>query len=97
MGMEPNSLSRLINSLEEKGLVVRKKDKADKRQVFICLTDQGRDMRELAYKVVFNLNNRLLQEIDPKKMQAFFEVMGQVNAIVEEELVAEEIGALKDL
>lgn len=85
MGMEPNSLSRLLNSLEDKGLIVRKKDKADKRQVFICLTEAGRDKRELSYKVVFDLNTRLMQEISPAKMQAFFEVIGQINSIVREE------------
>lgn len=85
MGMEPNSLSRLLNSLETKGLIVRKKDKADKRQVFICLTDEGKRMRDLSYKVVFDLNNRLLREIDPQKMQVFLEVMSQVHSIVLEE------------
>ena len=85
MGMEPNSLSRLINSLESKGLIIRKKDKADKRQVFICLTEEGKHMRDLSYKVVFDLNNRLMREIDPQRMQVFLEVIAQVNGIVLEE------------
>lgn len=85
MGMEPNSLSRLLNSLESSGFIVRKKDKADKRQVFICLTEAGREKREVSYRVVFDLNTRLMQEISPAKMQVFFEVMAQINGVVIEE------------
>ena len=32
IGMEPNSLSRLLNSLEEKGAILRKNDSNDQRK-----------------------------------------------------------------
>ncbi|MEM7040858.1 MAG: MarR family transcriptional regulator, partial [Bacteroidota bacterium] len=45
MGMEPNSLSRLLRNLEERELIYRRKDEKDKRKVYICLTEAGREMR----------------------------------------------------
>ena len=36
MGMEPNSLSRVLKSMEKKGAIFRRRDKVDKRKVFIC-------------------------------------------------------------
>ena len=42
MGMEPNSLSRLLNSLEDKGLIFRRPSQSDKRRVYICLTEAVR-------------------------------------------------------
>ncbi len=38
MGMEPNSLSRILRSMEERGFIYRKKDESDKRMAFVCLT-----------------------------------------------------------
>ena len=32
MGMEPNSLSRILKSMEEDGFILRKKDEADKKK-----------------------------------------------------------------
>ena len=37
LGMESTSLSRIITSLEEKKLITRKSDKADKRKILITL------------------------------------------------------------
>ena len=48
MGMEPNSLSRLLKSLEEKEFVFKRKDTKDKRKVYICLTENGLKLRNIA-------------------------------------------------
>jgi len=78
MGMEPNSLSRLLRSMETKGFIYRKKEAADKRKVYICLTEKGIHMREVAIKMVFRLNKMIVGEIENEKLQAFFEVIEQV-------------------
>ena len=41
MGMEATSLSRILRSMEEKGLIYRQTDEIDKRKVLIFLTDKG--------------------------------------------------------
>ncbi|MEM7106435.1 MAG: MarR family transcriptional regulator [Bacteroidota bacterium] len=84
MGMKPNSLSRILRSMEDKGLVFRKKDEADKRLVYICLTDLGKDRKRIALDAVFRLNNALIKDLPPEKINAFFEVMDQVPKAVEE-------------
>ena len=53
MSMEPNSLSRILKSLEKKGAIYKKRDKNDKRKVFICLTEHGIALRDLASKRLF--------------------------------------------
>ena len=45
MGMEPTSLTRTLKTLEEKGLIIRKKNPDDGRGVLIYLTDLGKQMR----------------------------------------------------
>ncbi|MEM6763799.1 MAG: MarR family transcriptional regulator [Bacteroidota bacterium] len=83
MGMEPNSLSRLLNSLEDKGFIFRKPSQSDKRKVYICLTEAGQEKRKLAYNVVFGLNHELRKDISEEKLSAFFEVMSVIRKKVE--------------
>jgi len=83
MGMEPNSLSRTLKSMEDKGMVLRKKDKIDKRKVYICVTEHGAQMRKIALKAVYRLNEAIVKDVPPTKLQAFFEVINQVSGSVE--------------
>src|SRR6476660_9529989 len=48
MGMEATSLTRTLKSMEEKGLIIRKKNPDDGRGVLIHLTKLGREKRELS-------------------------------------------------
>jgi len=42
MGLEARSLTRLLKSMDEKGLIYREADKTDKRSVRIYLTREGK-------------------------------------------------------
>lgn len=78
MGMEPNSLSRLLKTMEREGLISRKKDSNDKRKVFIMLTNKGKNFQEIAYQSVFLVNTELLKDIDKNKIEAFYDVIEQI-------------------
>ncbi len=53
MGLEARSLTRLLKSMEEKGLIFREADKVDKRSVRIRLTEKGREKRRGRAKPYF--------------------------------------------
>ena len=84
MGMEPNSLSRSLKALEKKGCVYKRKDKKDKRKTYICLTDHGRELRDVALKAVFNLNDTFLDKISSEKLNNFFEVLQVIPGALKE-------------
>jgi DNA-binding MarR family transcriptional regulator len=42
--MQPPSMTRIVNSLEERGLVARTPDPTDGRQCFVALTEPGREI-----------------------------------------------------
>ena len=42
--MQPPSMTRIVNSLEERGLVTRAPDPSDGRQCFVALTESGREI-----------------------------------------------------
>lgn len=78
IGMEPNSLSRLLNSLEERGAIFRQNDTIDQRKVYVFLTELGKDYRRIAITTVFELENELTKNLSNEQLQKFFEVMQQV-------------------
>ncbi len=82
MGMEPNSLSRILKSMEKKGLLYRRKSRSDKRKVYMMLTDHGNRMREVALNAVYGLENAIQGSVSESDLKGFFTVMqGIPNAL----------------
>ena len=51
LGLDSGTLTPVLRRLEQRGLVVRRRDEHDERRRLIGLTDDGRDLRALAEKV----------------------------------------------
>lgn len=74
MGMEATSLTRTLKSMEEKGLIIRKKNPDDGRGVLIYLTEFGKEKRELSKNTVLKFNEVVKQNVSAEKLQSFMEV-----------------------
>lgn len=83
MGMESRSLTRMIKSLEEKGVIYKKIDKNDRRMVRLFLTDLGQDMRSQAILSVHNFNEKIQKEIPKEDLEKTYEVLGKLNQIID--------------
>lgn len=90
MGLEPRSLTRLLKSLEEQGAIYREVDKADKRSVRIFLTEEGRKGRERAKETVLRFNEAVRDEVPQEKLNIFFEVIQNINRIIERDNIYEQ-------
>tara|TARA_R110000796_G_scaffold35017_3_gene90139 strand:- start:114393 stop:114845 length:453 start_codon:yes stop_codon:yes gene_type:complete len=82
MGMEATSLSRILKSMEEKGLIKRKPNPNDGRGVLIHLTDFGLEKRKDSKDVVLRFNEVIKQHVSEEKMNSFFDVMDTINKLV---------------
>ena len=87
MGMEATSLTRTLRSLEEKGLITRKKNPDDGRGVLIYLTELGKEKRELSRNTVLKFNDTIKQNISDEKMQHFIEVSEIINELIAEKKI----------
>lgn len=76
--MEPNSLSRILKSMEEKGMIYRERSQADKRKVYIKLTELGQRMRRIAAQSVFRLEKQITKELSSDQLATFFEVLNHI-------------------
>jgi len=82
MGMEATSLTRTLKSMEDKGLIIRKKNPADGRGVLIYLTELGKEKRELSKQTVLKFNNKIKANISNEKLQNFMEVVEKINELI---------------
>ena len=83
LGMESTSLSRIILSLEEKKLIIRKSDKTDKRKILITLTKKGIEQKELAKNTVRNFNHLVEIKIGRKRIEDFFKTIDEITELAE--------------
>ena len=87
MGMEATSLTRTLKSMEERGLITRKKNPTDGRGVIIQLTKEGKEKRELSKETVLRFNETVKQHISKEKLQHFMEVAEIINELIAEKKI----------
>ena len=83
MGLEARSLTRLLRSMEERGLVYKEADQNDKRSVRIRLTPDGKKSKEKARETVLRFNEAVIEEIPEPRLRVFFEVLTGITDIIE--------------
>jgi DNA-binding MarR family transcriptional regulator len=81
-GLDPTSLNWLVDQLEEKGFVERRRDDADRRLVRVWLTDEGRALvGELAPEIArweAVIATELLRRHSPAELATFRAVLATV-------------------
>lgn len=87
MGMEATSLTRTLKSMEEKGLIIRKRNPFDGRGVLIYLTDFGKEKRELSKETVLKFNEAVRQNVSAEKLEHFMEVSEIINELIAEKKI----------
>jgi DNA-binding MarR family transcriptional regulator len=96
MGMEATSLTRTLKSMEDRGLIVRKKNPKDGRGMLIYLTDFGKEKRELSRNTVLKFNESIRKNISQEKIQHFMEVAESINELIQEKNIFNHLST-KDL
>jgi DNA-binding MarR family transcriptional regulator len=87
MGMEATSLTRTLKSMEEKGLILRKKNPYDGRGVIINLTPFGKEKRDLSKSTVLKFNETIKEAVSPEKLQHFLEVSEIINDLISDKKI----------
>ena len=87
MGMEATSLTRTLITMEEKGLIFRKKNPDDGRGVLLYLTPFGKEKRELSKNTVLKFNETVKQHVSEEKLAHFMEVAEIINELILEKSI----------
>lgn len=85
MGQESRSLVRILQNMEDEGLIKRVADKTDKRIVRIHLTPKGKQMRDVSRDTVVKFNEAVQSRFTPTQLNNFRMVMSELDRILEHE------------
>lgn len=91
MGLEARSLTRLLKSMEEKGLIYREADASDKRLVRIQLTQEGKRKKEKARESVLRFNEQVRSIVPQGKLDVFFEVIQEITRAIDKNNIYEKV------
>lgn len=95
VGLETRSLTRMLKTLEEEGLISRVADEKDRRGVNIFLTETGKQKREIARQTVRHFNFLVRENVPPEKLRVFFEVIDEINKLIEPKTRRQMMAALE--
>ena len=84
MGLESNSLSRILNSMENKNLIKRRPNPEDGRGIIISLTKLGKEKRDIVIEKIRHFKKLIRLRIDESDLEAFHRVSSKINDIIKE-------------
>ena len=90
LGLETRSLTRILRSMEEKGLIYKQADSVDKRSVRIFLTQDGLEKKEISRQTVRHFNLKMREKIPQSQLDVFFKVAAQITGMIEGKTLFEE-------
>ncbi|UJH91384.1 MarR family transcriptional regulator [Antarcticibacterium sp. 1MA-6-2] len=82
MGMEATSLSRILKTMEEKGLIIRKKNPKDGRSVLLHLTKFGLEMRDFSKSVVLRFDEAVKENVPEEDLKTFIRVANTITDLI---------------
>lgn len=91
MGMEATSLSRILKTMEKRGLIERRANPNDGRSVLIHLTDFGREKRTYSKERVLGFNEAIKNNISEEKLNHFYEVAELINEMIANKKIYKQI------
>lgn len=83
LGLEARSLTRILKSMEEKGLIYKVSDDKDKRLVRIFLTEKGLEKKEVSRQTVLHFNKKVQEMIPQEELNTFFRVSERIINMIE--------------
>ena len=65
--MQKSLMNRTLNSLEEKGLIFRKRSEKDKRQVFVSMNMENAEVYERQHKNILRVVEEIVEKVGKEK------------------------------
>ena len=75
---EQATITRYLDTLERKGLIVRNRHKTDRRSYLITLTDKAHELIRIVQPMTVELADKLIEGIDQNDLDTFVAVLAQL-------------------
>lgn len=80
MQKDKNSVTKLIDALESKGLVERQRDERDRRSNRIVLTQKAEQMKERTKQFGVSMLDVMLEDIDEEELRRFLSTLKKITS-----------------
>lgn len=84
MQKDKNSVTKLVDALEKKDLVQRKRDSSDRRSNTLVLTEKAETMKNAAKKKGISMLDGIIRDIPEAELHAFLGTLDKLTANMEE-------------
>ena len=84
IGLETRSLTRMLKTMEEKGLIYKKADPVDKRSVRIFLTEEGKQKKERSVNTIMDFNLQVREIVSEQELNTFFGVFEKIQSVIDQ-------------
>lgn len=74
------AITRILNSLEQRGLITRNIDKTDRRSINIALTEPGARALEAANRQILGMADRVVTSLGDADADKLIELLGRLSA-----------------
>lgn len=72
--IQKSQMNRTLNSMEEKGLIIRKRSAKDKRQVFVSMNMENAAVYEKQHKKVLDIVDTVLEKVGKEKAEEIIQL-----------------------
>lgn len=84
IGLETRSLTRMLKTMEEKGLIFKKPDLVDKRSVRIYLTEEGKRKKAISVNTIREFNEQVREVVSEEDLNGFFNVFEKIQLVIDQ-------------
>ena len=78
LSVDSGSMTRMLDRLEQKNLLIRQRSEADRRQVRLVLTEEGQGLVALLPKIGADAMNQLAGAITPQELQSLEQILKKI-------------------
>ena len=78
LSLDSGSMTRMLDRLEQKGLLVRQRSEADRRQIRLVLSDDGQALAGLLPQIGADAMNQLAGAISPQELQSLEQILKKI-------------------
>ena len=84
IGLETRSLTRMLKTMAEKGLIFKKPDLVDKRSVRIYLTEEGKRIKAISVNTIREFNEQVREVVSEEDLNGFFSVFEKIQLVIDQ-------------
>lgn len=86
----PANITRILDRLEKKKLLIRRKNPEDRRSSLVLLTDQGAELGVKVANLFYSLSSKIEQNIKSEEIDIVKSVLGQIETNIQK--LSEDLG-----